>query len=194
LIEIDIDGLIENRPRYLIKKKHVIDDSMVSAIIPFAQREVVYTFMEGIDPRLESMINETTSSLFYGVADAIMSQVKDKGGKLTRGLERKIDKALEKLLVDLFDTWKTQRHSVHWGPVTRIVSALPKDELAAMAESLVNLTKFRRRVSTERETVGGPIDVAIITKGDRFIWVKRKHYFDPWLNPRAMGGYLKEAL
>jgi hypothetical protein len=62
-----------------------------------------------------------------------------------------------------------------------------------MAESLVNLTKFRRRVSTERETVGGPIDVAIITKGDGFVWVKRKHYFDPKLNPRTMGRYLKEA-
>ena len=27
-----------------------------------------------------------------------------------------------------------------------------------MAEALVNLTKFRRRVTTERETVGGHID------------------------------------
>ena len=35
-----------------------------------------------------------------------------------------------------------------------IVSALPKDELVAMAESLVNLTKFKRRVSREQETAG----------------------------------------
>lgn len=193
LIEIDINGLIENRPRYLIRKKHVIDDNTISSIIPFAQKEVVYTFMEGIDPRLEDLINKTTSSLFYSVANAIISQVEDKKGKLTGGLKRKIDKALENLIVDLFKIWTTQRRSVHWGPVTTIVSSLPKDELAAMAESLVNLTKFRRRVSTERETVAGPIDVAIITKGDCFIWVKRKHYFDPWLNLRAMGRYLKEA-
>lgn len=46
-----------------------------------------------------------------------------------------------------------------------------------MAESLVNLTKFRLRVSPERETVSGPIDVALISKGDGFVWLKRKHYF-----------------
>ena len=66
---------------------------------------------------------------------------------------------------------------------------LPKDELAAMAEALVNLTKFRRRISQDRETVGGPIDVAVITKGDGFVWIKRKHYFDPALNPRIIAKY-----
>jgi len=48
-----------------------------------------------------------------------------------------------------------------------------QDELAAMAESLVNLTSFKRKVSMEAETVGGTIDVAVISKGDGFIWIKR---------------------
>jgi hypothetical protein len=26
--------------------------------------------------------------------------------------------------------------------------------------------------------------VAVISKNDGFIWIKRKHYFDPKLNPR----------
>ena len=34
------------------------------------------------------------------------------------------------------------------------------------------------------ETVGGPVDVAVISKGDGFIWIRRKHYFDPALNTR----------
>ncbi len=51
-----------------------------------------------------------------------------------------------------------------------------------MAESLVNLTAFKRKVSDDTETVGGPIDVAIISKADGFIWVKRKHYFAKELN------------
>jgi hypothetical protein len=88
----------------------------------------------------------------------------------------------------LFTGWKEQREQI-WKPVLRITGSLPKDELAAMAEALVNLTKFRRRVTTERETVGGPIDVAVITKGDGFVWIKRKHYFSPEYNPRAMARY-----
>jgi len=33
----------------------------------------------------------------------------------------------------------------------------------------------------QRETVGGPIDVAVLSKGDGFVWIKRKSYFDPRL-------------
>jgi hypothetical protein len=68
-------------------------------------------------------------------------------------------------------------------PVLDSVGALPIDELAAMAEALVNLTSFKRKVTMVQESVGGPIDVAVISKGDGFIWIKRKHYFSPELNP-----------
>jgi hypothetical protein len=61
-----------------------------------------------------------------------------------------------------------------------------------MAESLVNLTSFKRHVSKESETVGGPIDVAVITKGDGFIWIKRKHYFNIKLNNHFLSNYFQE--
>jgi len=70
---------------------------------------------------------------------------------------------------------------------------LPKDELALMAESLVNLTCLRRKFTTDRETVGGPIDVAVISKGDGFVWIKRKHYFKQELNPQFFANYYKET-
>jgi hypothetical protein len=44
----------------------------------------------------------------------------------------------------------------------------------------------------EAETVGGPIDVAIISKGDGFIWIKRKQYFDSKLNLQFNKNYFKE--
>jgi hypothetical protein len=65
-----------------------------------------------------------------------------------------------------------------------MVLFMPKQELSNLAESLVNLTSTKRRVSAEKESVGGPIDVAVISKGDGFVWVRRKHYFDPNFNPR----------
>ena len=49
-------------------------------------------------------------------------------------------------------------------PIMEIVEHLPKEELAEMAEALVNLTALKRRVSLDLETVGGPIDVAVISK------------------------------
>ena len=66
---------------------------------------------------------------------------------------------------------------------------LPADELAVMAETLVSLTSFKRKMSMDVETVGGPIDVVIISKGDGFVWIKRKHYFKPELNPGFLANY-----
>jgi hypothetical protein len=39
-------------------------------------------------------------------------------------------------------------------------------------------------VTSPTESVGGPIDVAVITKHEGLIWINRKHYFDPEKNPR----------
>jgi hypothetical protein len=61
---------------------------------------------------------------------------------------------------------------------------MPKQEMANLAEAMVNLTSVKRKFSAEKETVAGPIDVAVISRSDGFIWVKRKHYSDPELNPR----------
>ena len=38
--------------------------------------------------------------------------------------------------------------------------------------------------SANLESVGGNIDVALISKGDGFIWKKRNPYFDPKINPQ----------
>lgn len=65
-----------------------------------------------------------------------------------------------------------------------MVGYLSKEDIAELAEALVHLTQLKLKVSPEPETVGGPIDVAVISKGDGLIWIKRKHYFEPDLNPR----------
>ena len=41
----------------------------------------------------------------------------------------------------------------------------------------------------EEETVAGPIDVAVISKGDGFVWIKRKHYFQRELNQQFFDNY-----
>ena len=81
-------------------------------------------------------------------------------------------------LVDMYvrfrqqhDTFKRENFI---DPIVSIVEALPVNELAEMAEALLNITSLKRKMSISLETVGGPIDVAVITKGDGFIWVKRK--------------------
>ena len=92
--------------------------------------------------------------------------------------------------MDKLDSIKTEKYI---DPIMTVVGMLPKDELAAMAESLVNLTSFKKKVTMQEETVGGPIDVAVISKGEGFIWIKRKHYFKPELNPQFFANYYREG-
>ena len=78
-------------------------------------------------------------------------------------------------------------------PTLDMATLLPKDELANLAESLVSLTALHRKVSRDLETVGGAIDVAVISKGDGFVWIKRKHYFKPELNMHFKLNYLRNT-
>ena len=61
-----------------------------------------------------------------------------------------------------------------------------------MAESLIYLTYLKRRITFAEESVGGAVDVAIISKGDGFVWIKRKLYFDSKLNEHFIDNYLNK--
>ncbi|MCP4196207.1 MAG: hypothetical protein GY762_03575 [Proteobacteria bacterium] len=52
LIEMHIEGMAANHPLICRKREITIDDGLAGSIIPFAQQEMVVTFMEGIDPHI----------------------------------------------------------------------------------------------------------------------------------------------
>ena len=73
------------------------------------------------------------------------------------------------------------------------VEALTIQELAQVASTLVGLSSFEQQMSLNRETVGGPVDVAVISKGDGLIWIDRKHYFRKELNSHFFHNYFDEG-
>lgn len=188
IISYQMEEMALGRLRYVETGDDQIGDKSMALVMPFAQDEMVHSFMEGIDGKLLAFMESSTNELFGGVVEEIVRLVAAADPKLGKNLEKAIMPRVPVLLESLTERWKKRREN-YWRPVVSITGSLPKDEIAAMAEALVNLTKFRRRVSTDRETVGGPIDVAVITKGDGFVWVKRKHYFSPEYNPRVVARY-----
>ena len=56
--------------------------------------------------------------------------------------------------------------------------------MAALAESLIDLTGFHRILTFQQEGVGGPVDVAVISKNDGFTWLNRKS----WYHHKDVGG------
>jgi hypothetical protein len=194
LIEYHIDGIFCGKLKKKLADSVVIaaengqNGEMTASIKAFAQREMVYSFLTGVDPFLRSSINDVMHTIFQELPDILQTNLAatiDDNDKLY------ISSIGEQLLAYFNEEIDKVQSKRYIKPVYEIVNILPKEDLAEMAEALVNLTSFKRRVSIDAETVGGPIDVAVITKGDGLVWIKRKHYFKPELNYHFFQNYLR---
>ncbi|MEQ8924293.1 MAG: hypothetical protein RLO81_00685 [Fulvivirga sp.] len=159
----------------------IIDNDNNSAIIPFAQTDIIQTFIEGIDP----FVKHSIPAMFYHsleeFRDAVLEGI-DKSNDSEKSMEKALNRSIKEVVNYLVEELEDLRYENHIGPMLNTIATLSKEDMAEMAESLINLTYLKRRVTFDQESVGGPVDVAVITKGDGFIWIKRKHYFKPELN------------
>lgn len=156
-------------------------------IQPFAQTDVVNTFLMGVDMNILNSIGHFFKNGINDYTNMIF-EIIEKNKKLTKkelnNLKNEIiifNENNNRLLEEYEALIKNLVNSSN-NPISNSINALPKEELGNMAESLIHITSLKRKFEEELETVGGDIDVAIISKGDGFIWAKRKHYFDPGLN------------
>ena len=163
-----------------------------ASIVPFAQSEMVLTFLTGIDPDYQEFLDEYMRELCSDYPQVLVDSIDG----LNNGDRETIKKRLRDVGQRKFERYTQEltkyRRENYIDLEMSVVWALPKDELAEMAESLISLTSFKRRVSATAETVSGPIDVAVISKGDGFIWIKRKHYFQRDLNHHFLANYFRE--
>ena len=151
LYSYEIDYSFKNQLKYISKESTNITVKGCSAsIIPFAQSDMILTILKGMDPSLHTEIVDKISD-----------------SELTDEQKRDIIKGVAGFQRENFID-----------PILNIVSMLSVAELANMAETLVNLTSFKRHITDSLETVGGPVDVLVITRGDGPIWINRKEYFD----------------
>jgi hypothetical protein len=144
--------------------------------------------MSGIDPRLTDALVESLSEIFHEYPQAIIDSIETMNDAEKFNLKTQFQPKSDELVMRISTYMKNYRAS-NVVPIINVVISLPKTELAAMAESLVNLTSLKRKVSLQAETVGGPVDVAVISKRDGFVWIKKKQYFNPELNPQLVQRY-----
>lgn len=155
-----------------------------AAVIPFARKEMVEQFLYGIDVSIQNDIAEFCEKSVTTIIRSLIDRVQFANPQDKEELEAEAKAAeyafTEGLRERNFKGIRSQSQS----EIEDMVEFMPRPELAKMAEALVNLTSIKRKVSRGFETVGDPMDVALISQSEGFIWVKRKHYFDPTLNAR----------
>jgi hypothetical protein len=131
-----------------------------AAVLPFAQRETIDMIMGGIHPGLRDKLIED--------ADHWMPNGGRNGKPNAQERSEKRKRKFSEYIHD--EIWKG-----HHQPFLGAVSALPRADLAKLAETLVSLTAFLMQMTADQEeTVAEPIDVALLSKCDGFVWIKHK--------------------
>ncbi|QJD17603.1 hypothetical protein [Paracoccus sanguinis] len=187
LLSFEMEGVLAGRLKFNWTEECDIDRAGPRAFIkPFAQKEMVERFLYGLDTGTQDEIEEfarrTVGTIAARVLDRIAS-TDDTALEEVRAGAREAEEAFIKNLRDQAFTAIVDRSR---RSVEDMIEFMPKPELAKMAEALVELTSMKRKVSAGLETVGGPVDVAIISRSEGFVWVKRKHYFPIELNARYL--------
>ncbi|MBX7107586.1 MAG: hypothetical protein K1X61_02960 [Chitinophagales bacterium] len=188
LLPVNISLAVQQRLRYFADTNNEASISNLAqgAIRPFAQTDVIDTILTGIDPTLDNTYLKNFVSAFTKYNQEILGIIGDANPELAAQIQGLDVNALAEAYAAKNNETK---RSNYIDPLMNAVSNLSKEDLAEMAESLIYLTYLKRRITFAEESVGGPVDVAIISKGDGFIWIKRKHYFRQELNQHFLDNY-----
>ena len=162
-----------------IPDNNSISESNGASICPMAQRDVIETFIEGVSNTIKNTFLDTTAFAIKKTVNDLSTVIRPYNPDLADAIKVMDYSAI-------VDQYRNQLNAIiqreQISPLIRTIASMGKEDIADLAENLIYMTSMKRHVTPFAETVGGPIDVAIISKGDGFIWVKRKHYFSADLN------------
>lgn len=183
----EIGGFLDGRLVKVASTVESVTNTTPALIKPYAQTSEALMFLQGIDPEVSGAVSNFWASWSRDLENDAIEIIKKESQVSAAHLE-----AIRERLATHFKTsWESfgdymdkEFHLRRLEPIEGSAAFLSKREIADLAENLVDLTSLRNRVSLDRqETVGGATDVAVISKGDGFVWVKRKHYFERDRNP-----------
>ena len=186
LLPIYISGAFDHRLRY-----HFDHDSAQSVttddrafICPFAQTDVMMTLMKGVAPDLFEVIDSQHEKSMQKVKNDIIEQLTEANVSqdvIDKVVESTLDKIQEEFQENVLDYIQEE----YVDGIIDAVDSFSIDDMANMGESLISVTNLQRHISSSDESVGGPIDVAVITRSEGFIWIKHKDWFRQDLNPNT---------
>lgn len=147
-------------------------------IVPFAQKDVITNFMTGIDIDLERVIINYFSKYIISYIERLIINLKSYENIQEKDLnlilnENIHNKEINEIIGEFLENINTVKKNMYY-PILESIGILPNNQLVELAESMIYITSLKRKISFDLESVGGDIDVAIISKGDGFVWGKKK--------------------
>ena len=157
-----------------------IDNETRSKVRVFADSEVTHAFLRGIDFNLERRLYAGFRMLLHGVVDEVIAAFPNAAPGVREELRKRFQTDFVPRYFDAFRGMIGEyQQQAFINPVLRVLEIAGRNELAETARSLVELNVFKKRIMAQKETVGGAIDVAIISRDAGFQW---------WSKPGASNG------
>ena len=175
--QLEVYGHIGDEFCYKSTKSFEVTHTGHAEIQPLAQTSMIDMFTDGFGTSLERIIDRQGKAAF----EKVLSALAVNGITVPSALA---DSITQQCHSDFMMEWKRENWKQNFHPLIGVLQNLSVGEMAHLAESLLGLESLKERVTSASESVGGPIDVAVITKSEGLIWIKRKHYFDAKLNMR----------
>lgn len=176
----------DNRVNYHIRPQDIIciSDETPVAICPFAQTDVVESVLRGVHFDFAKTIQQKHKDVFsFGGIFA-----PEEGEEMPDFNLMEFHRLLSEINVDDLDKKFVKagikyldKNQKEWEKALEDYDLLA---MAALAQSLIDLTGFHRILHFEPEGVGGPVDLAVITKNEGFTWLSRKS----WYHHKDIGG------
>lgn len=185
LISVSVSGGFDHHVCYRLNEDsivHITDDNE-SAICPFAQTDIMEALLTGIHPSQKENAFESSSIYLANYKNQLSSYLMG-NDEMTDDLKNAIDKVKSDDIVSAFKTFEDKRESAAKQSWLKALKNYNLQDMARLAENLVAITGFERHMTFQQEGVGGPIDLAVITKNDGFVWLNRKS----WYNHQDVGG------
>ena len=174
---IELYNVVGGKVKYKLIENYEESNNQAQ-IVPLAQKDVILTFCKGISNTFINYIPQKVESIINAKIDAIPDTFTD-------SQKGELKEALLSVKNEIASAIDTTIQNSNVMPILNSVQLIPLAEMAFFAENLVNMTTLKRTFAIDgnQQTVGGPTDVAVLSKGDGFVWIKRKLYFDGQLNP-----------
>jgi len=143
----------------------------------FAQDRMIRTFLTGMDPYLLRFMYGETLELSVMTVKDVISRIPNLSDMERQSMFDEYSRNnLGFAIREFFGSIAAYQEQVHTRPIYRAVGVLPKKELGETAASLINLNSFQQKVMNSIETVGGPVDVAVITRNGGLELIKQKPF------------------
>jgi hypothetical protein len=141
-----VSGRLASKTRRVERRRFAISRDQPSIIVPVGQEGVINSFLKGIHPDVDKLVSD-----------------------LVRTFTAQL--GMEHLATDVKDQFDSQV-ATRGQEVARAVEFLPAGDLAVVAGDLVRMTALRNRATITADTVGGPIDVILLSRAEGFRWVE----------------------